>query len=391
MCHFNIESPDGKKYTIQESCNSQKLKSAVRYNDFISDTKTVLESSRWKSWTSSKDWKMSAYGEYTISLDKITYSLCEEVSPPTEKTPAIYHISPTKTYEWRVCQFNFAVTTPYFIQKGTALSSLQDDKKTLESFRRIDWRTILEMSNIETIDKKSDSSAFADMKENVYKQAFKAVQSVTVSNPLWAIDPSFKKIPTQEVYVIKKWFTLTHYGKKPFNDWKPTTIVLQWPGEIVIKWSLPGNVLLVAPEWTVLLENTDCDHTDTIEATIVALAIKSKLQVVNPNTSISDSERCIDWKLVVKWVVVTENTNSMEQIRDVRRSTLNNWFDGKNSKTEHIYAWAAFRIDTRPWTRSALPPLAKSHKLFFTTQWHESAPEELLNDVALALFAVMNK
>jgi len=40
------------------------------------------------------------------------------------------------------------------------------------------------MSNIETIDKKSDSSAFADMKENVYKQAFKAVQSVTVSNPL---------------------------------------------------------------------------------------------------------------------------------------------------------------------------------------------------------------
>ena len=42
---------------------------------------------------------MSAYGEYTITLDKITYSLCEEATAATTKSPATYRISPTKTYE----------------------------------------------------------------------------------------------------------------------------------------------------------------------------------------------------------------------------------------------------------------------------------------------------
>jgi hypothetical protein len=37
-----------------------------------------------------------------------------------------------------VCQFNFAVTTPYLIQKGTALSSLPDDMQKLKKFMRVD-------------------------------------------------------------------------------------------------------------------------------------------------------------------------------------------------------------------------------------------------------------
>lgn len=60
---------------------------------------------------------MDTYGEYTITLDEIRYKVCEESSKATATSSATYALSVPKISNARVCQFNFAVTTPYFVQK----------------------------------------------------------------------------------------------------------------------------------------------------------------------------------------------------------------------------------------------------------------------------------
>lgn len=77
-------------------------------------------------------------------------------------------------------------------------------------------------------------------------------------------------------------------------------MIMQGPGEITIKGSLPGNVLIVAPEGTIVLANEDCDRTDTIHATLIAKTFRSSLEFQNPNRSRADIKWCSDGRLVVQ-------------------------------------------------------------------------------------------
>jgi hypothetical protein len=45
-----------------------------------------------------------------------------------------------------------------------------------------------------------------------------------------------------------------------------------------------------------------------------------------PNTSINMSQRCSDGKLVIKGVLVSNESSTMQNLRLSRRSTLNDWF-----------------------------------------------------------------
>lgn len=86
------------------------------------------------------DARPSYYGEFAVQLEKITYDICLQ----DEDDDSFYAV--TQEYAQRVCQYNFAVTTPYFIQKGASLSSEGDDKQKLGNFRKLDGRTILDVS-----------------------------------------------------------------------------------------------------------------------------------------------------------------------------------------------------------------------------------------------------
>jgi hypothetical protein len=133
-----------------------------------------------------------------------------------------------------VCQFNFAVTAPYLIQKGAALSSLPDDLKKLKKFRRIDGRTILDVSDITLLEQTSSSDTFATMKKTVYAAADKAIQSLDVAHPVGMLDSGFRKVPNQELYVIDNGFTFRHTSKSTaFNAGKPTTIIVR--GAVSVK------------------------------------------------------------------------------------------------------------------------------------------------------------
>jgi cysteine-rich repeat protein len=378
-CHFTVDAPDGTKYTFDESCTTDKLKSVWWYSDLQKDLWEQFSPQRGQSYIDTSKRSAQVYGEYTITLDKISYAICVETAAATTTSPARYAMDFDQAYEWRVCQFNFAVTTPYLIQKGTSLSSFSDDVQRLRKFLRIDGRSVLNVSSISLLEQTTRSDMFATMKKSVYAAANKAVQAVDVAHPLGSMNSGFKKVPNQELYVIDTGFILRHTGKiTPFNNWKPTTIIVRGAVEVRLVGSLAWNLLIVAPEGTVMFVNEQCDATDTVEATIVAANIATSLAGWTANRSLTSKEWCTDGKLVVRWVVVSEQRSGIANVRAERRSTLNDWFDGTDSKAEHIYLWASLRIESKPSVWSLQPPLAKDNALFITNPWHGSADELIL-------------
>jgi hypothetical protein len=115
-------------------CGGNDIDSKKWYPDFVNSlpvaTRSLLQSSIGvTSWDASKinaDSPFAIFGEYTVSLSKISYDICRFDGQT-------FSIS-SDSYEDRVCQYNFAITTPYAIQKGVGLSSFSDDQDILSKF-----------------------------------------------------------------------------------------------------------------------------------------------------------------------------------------------------------------------------------------------------------------
>lgn len=89
-----------------------------------------------------------------------------------------------QSYDGRVCQFNFAVTTPYLMQKGATFSSLVDDQQTLQRFLRFDGRGILDFGSVDFLTKPSTITAFDSIKQMVDESRVRAIQSLDVVHPI---------------------------------------------------------------------------------------------------------------------------------------------------------------------------------------------------------------
>lgn len=366
VCHFSVEAPSGNAYRFTRPCQSRDLQQVRWYQDLQDDLKMTLSPARGQSWIDSSDWKQEQYGEYIIRLESVDYTLCSAYT--TERwTSAVWE---EHTYANRVCQFNFAVTTPYMIQKWTTMSSLVDDKTTLQKFYYIDGKKVLDNVEMQFIENVSTTTSFDEIKKLVYGYEYKAVQNLPASHVLSFVHPSLKKVPNEEIYFIDQDITLEQKGSNKFNNGKPVTIIVKWDHKVRLRWSLWGNLFLVVPDGEVVFQNTDCDRTDVIEAVILAKRMKTAYAFAwVPNSSPSLSEWCTDGKLLVKWVLISSETANMKELRLQRRSTLNDWFKGTPSeKKEYVYNDAALRIESRPNVRSEQPPLAKTSNLIFTTQ-----------------------
>lgn len=71
-----------------------------------------------QAFLNSADRTTKAYGEYAIRLDAIEYEVCvEEQTYLSNGDSVVEYEFVAQTYDKRVCQYNFAVTAPYMIQK----------------------------------------------------------------------------------------------------------------------------------------------------------------------------------------------------------------------------------------------------------------------------------
>ena len=381
QCHFNVLATWGKEYPYVRSCTEDNLKSVWWYADIQKDLRTKIMPRRWQSILDSSLWKETGFGEYAITLQKIVYDVCEEeIESKNKKSYKLV----AHTYEWRVCQFNFAITAPYMMQKWSSLSSLADDRSVLERFRLLDWSPILgsiDAEHINFLTKKSNTNTFAEIKKIAYEQLKTVVSKVEPTHPLAPLTSVVRKSPSQEVYMVESDAIIEHTSPLPFNRWKATTLIVKWNYTVTINGSLPANLLLIAPEGTIVFRNMDCDNNDIVEWIILANKLQtSSSRGVFTNTLLKDPQRCNWWQLIIKWLIVTSDQDTLSTVRNQRRSTLQKWFDWSMAKKEHIYAWASLRIDTNSNQRSKLPPLAQQTSLVFKLQSKDGA---LINPVYL--------
>lgn len=373
QCEFTVQAPWGKTYTYTRKCNEDNLKSVKWYNDLQKDLQTKIMPRWWQSVLDSSEWKESWYGEYAISLEKITYDACDVITSATNSGKVTYEMT-TKTYAWRVCQFNFAVTAPYMMQKWSVLSSLEDDRDVLQSFHQLDWKSILDRrgEKINFLTKTSNHDTFEKVKKFAYEALGQVVSVVDATHPLALLAPGIKKSPREEIYLAESNVNITHTSAIWLNRGKATTIIVKWPYTVTINWWLPANLLLIVPEWTVVFNNLDCDNNDSVEWILLAKDFKTvSTRKVLTNTDLREDERCQWWQLIVKWLIISDNAEAFGYLRSQRRSTLARWFDGTKSKEEHIYGGASLRIDANTHQWDKLPPLARQTSMVFKLQWTE--------------------
>jgi uncharacterized repeat protein (TIGR01451 family) len=375
QCDFTVQAPWGKTYTYTRKCNEDNLKLAKWYNDLQKDLNTKIMPRWWQSVLNSAEWKESWYGEYAISLDNIVYESCSETikSDRTGKEVKTYAFV-KQEHNGRVCQFNFAITAPYMMQKWSALSSLEDDRDVLQSFRLLDGKSILDRKGekINFLKKTANPNTFEQVKKFAYDALDQVVSKIDATHPLALIAPVVKKSPSEEIYLVEWNVKIQHTSTIWLNRGKATTIIVKWPHTVTINWWLPANLLLIVPEGKVVFNNLDCDNNDLVEWILLAKDFETTAtRKILTNTDLRENEWCQWWQLIVKWLIISDNANAFATLRSQRRSTLARRFDGTKTKEDHIYWWASLRIDANAHQWDKLPPLARQTSMVFKLQWAE--------------------
>jgi uncharacterized repeat protein (TIGR01451 family) len=375
QCEFHVQAPWGKIYSYTRKCNEDNLKSVKWYDDLQKDLQTKIMPWWWQSVLNSSEWKESWYGEYAISLENIVYESCTETIKSDSSGKEVKSYAFVKQeHNGRVCQFNFAITAPYMMQKWSVLSSLEDDRDVLQSFHLLDWKSILDRrwEKINFLKKTANANTFEQVKKFAYDALDQVVSKIDATHPLALIAPVVKKSPREEIYLVESNVNFTHTSSIWLNRWKATTVIVKWPYTVTINWWLPANLLLIVPEGKVVFNNLDCDSNDSVEWILLAKDFETtSTRKILTNTDLRADERCQWWQLIVKWLIISDNANAFATLRSQRRSTLARWFDGTKTKEDHIYWWASLRIDANAHQWDKLPPLAKQTSMVFKLQGTE--------------------
>ena len=384
VCHFVITAPNGETFSMEKPCFADEFTSTnvEWYRDFLSDKNLTLEEERWTSYLDTAEIEAAfnektVYGEYTIELVKVDYDICLwewTIVTETDIDGNEYEYIETTmdgmkslSYDGRICQFNFAVTSPYMVQKWISLSSTEDDIDTLKRFLDINGDNVLDGAQLVPIDTFSTVDA-----RSVLQTSFDAYQSRAseyvndVSNDVAASSILVKKVPGQEIYLATDRVTIASTSsEKPFNDGKATTILVDNGADVVIEWSLYGNILILNPEWSVTFTNLDCDEQDKVQGIFLANDFKTNHEVywsmygAIENTSLDKAVWCDGWGLVVEGILMWGGEQSTRNLTTSRRSTLVNWFDSGTLRDKQIFDGAALRIQWSIGVWDNLPPLAK--------------------------------
>jgi hypothetical protein len=167
-----------------------------------------------------------------------------------------------------------------------------------------------------------------------------------------------KKVPGKNIYFTDKNICLWSECNAIKLD-KPTTIVqMGWDAEI--KWDVNTDNLMLLTRWTIkFTDSYSCRHRQVVKWIFYAekWIIRTPVQ---KNKYINSSERCTEWWLTIKWVLIWD---WLQKVMENSRSNLNNWHHSKTAQT--VMNWASVLIEYSPsvFTKSTMPPGAED----FTT------------------------
>jgi uncharacterized repeat protein (TIGR01451 family) len=359
LCHFTMHVDDTRspqkaaefsKYCYQDA----ELRSEPLFEDFFSTRPVSLQwyersKNDWWSaffWPSNWSEVPNKYGEYKLSLDGSTFYVCEQV---TKSDGSKEWKQSTQRYEaknagWysNECSFNFTVTTPYFVQQGKSLGTVQISQWVLNNFFSFDTRGSI-IDNILQISQYQRTNNLAYLGQQFADKYTRLAGSYNAN---------FRKVAGKEIYVKVGNANLTIAG----GDLPRGTIISNG-GDITIQGDLRGKVMMIANGGTIYFESMNKDAVQQIEGIYIADNVKSLNQVFNKDLSKWWASK---WWIRIKWIVISKDASDIEQIYGSRRSYLENWFktdsNGSNYKRDAILNGAALTIETDPSFWTSLPP-----------------------------------
>jgi uncharacterized repeat protein (TIGR01451 family) len=317
-----------------------------------------------------KNW----YGEYKVSLDKVSYSYCDGNGKST-KSPNVYA---------RVCQINIAVTRPYLMQKSNTIYKSND---TLKDFFVLGYpdKTIISATQFDSLSERTQLSSLEykwsikTLTENLVKK-YESIAVKVDTGKLWSL-ANAKKVPGKAIYIVE-WDSTFEPGYGPTT---PTTLIVK-NGDLVIKGNVSSNTLILVPNGSVrfdLLNDTEDENIQyssedhrcgpqVIRGIVVAKEfVASDEDLWNTRANINDHSRCRKGNLQVYGALYG---NNLEDLVQSRRSHLEHWFTYRTNfgistaptqtpknaeRRDEIYKGASVYIEQNPDLWRSMPPGAE--------------------------------
>ena len=298
-------------------------------------------------WKTYEDWKtVDTFWEYKIKLSNISYLQCQN----GEWESVSHH---------DVCESPFTLTNPYTVQK-TPSGNLKASTETLRKYLYYLKDNPKQYNAAELLNAISASEYQPnEAVDNAMTKFINKYSKLAVNAWDW-----LKKVPGKNIYFVSKSIPCLWSSDCPktIDLSKPTTIV-QTQGDTTIKWNLDSNLMLLT-NWQIKFDGSNSCTKRQVVKWIFYSALKPvgiKRVNVQKNTSLSNSTRCTEGWLMVKWVLIWR---WLDWVMNNSRSNLNWWFKTTDKKSV-VMNWASVIIEYSPsvFTKGTMPPGAED----FTT------------------------
>jgi hypothetical protein len=310
----------------------------------------------WADVLDTSEFWFDTYGEYRIQLIWIDYEICEVEAITTidgEGNETVEYTAKfvEESYEWRICQMNVAVTTPYYLNKWTSLSSTTDDKAILDNFADVAGNRLIPRVQESLSLQTANSQEFERMQQRA-RQAIPLATKLVWGSVLWTT-VGLMKSPASEIYVAYE-DVVIEWSRVESNT--PRLLIIDGEYAVTIRWSLNANIMIIAPEWEIIFDAVSCDEREIVSWIYIAKYITGSKGLAND--SMSTYDWCAWWGLTIKWMVIGSNSASLSRLVMRRRSTLENRFEWNKDITQKVFDGASLRIDNDAIQWTSLPPLA---------------------------------
>ena len=362
LCSFNIYNGEHTEANndpvnsspIVKKCNADNRWSNVLFQYFLDKQNQwrSLKNAFGKYYIDSSDFVDTTFGEYKISLDKVSYQYCRS----DNKNEA--------TEIDRVCSVDFAVTQPYLTQKSSFGLTPKSTTISLDGYKMINWTDLIkstDLADIMTIDSSEYNGGknISTMMNNfINKYSKLAVKYGTVTSEEGNTITTYK-VPGQDIVVFKGAGTLSYTDT---SKTKPFTVIVDGPS-INIKGSIENTnsmFLLNKGNITFSPPTNACAKTQIIKGIFITNQWEFLAWPDLTNNDLNKPRCNFGW-LKVQWILIW---NGIDNLVQTRRSQLNGWFSVwwsseaviKSERRNEIFNGASVLIEYSPNLWNALPP-----------------------------------
>ncbi len=348
MCYFSLYN--GKQWTDKSIYDfMQPCISLSTYNQpLLSFFNPISASFMWRSYIYMDTNKVNdTYGEYKLSLNKVTYNVCGTSGDVSKK-----QINWVDLIWWTsqsvICEYNFTVTRPFLIQVWNNISTNQTDRlKNFYGFASNQWKmNILDQYsiplNLLTISKFTINNNISYL----INQFISKVDRISVVDiTYW---PKAKKVPSSNIFVYDGDLV---YSEETKPTSQPHTIVIRrW--SLTISWNIWWQNMFIVQDGDITFAWW-CDTNQTVNGVFITNGkLLSDKNYQNTNLL---NNWCAWWWLTINWFVIWDG---LDDLVTQRRANLYGWFldDSRYGKYNAIMNWWSVVIKQNVWLSVSPPP-----------------------------------